>query len=449
MKRLLGGSLLLLCLAGTWAAGCSSSKSPAGGTAGATGGNGNGTGGNTGTGGNGGGDSGTMPDAGPQDTAIRTIDPSDTAHLLYSGRIDFTDPTKPSYSAPGATVTAKFTGVSISVMLQDSFKGQNYYDVVVDGTQTFQIQPLSGKTKYDVVSNLVYMEHTVVFVKRTEASQGSVTFLGFEFGGPLLPAPARPLRKIEIIGDSISTGSGDEPGANQINCNTSGGNPAQNAYVSYGAVLARNLNAEYHITAAAGRGVIDNYECGSLDTLPAGYDHMNQRDLSSPLWDHTKYVPDAIIIMLGTNDFSPDQCSKPPISAQCDSVKYQLFISKFEEFISKLRGYYPNVEVFLTSSPMLTDGWPTPVAVGDSGVTCPYTSRTSQIAAITSVVQYFNVDAGDTRVHLVTTIPKGLGRGCGTHPNVTEQLQIGGTPDSINPNAADMLLNPVKTVMGW
>ena len=143
MKKLLIGSLLLLCLSGTWAAGCSSSKSPAAGGAGAIGGNGNGTGGSGGV------DAGTLPDAGPQDTAIRTITPDDSAHLLYSGRIDFTDPTKPTYSAPGATVTAKFTGNSVSVMFQDSFKGQNYYNVVID-KQTFLITPSNGKTTYNV-----------------------------------------------------------------------------------------------------------------------------------------------------------------------------------------------------------------------------------------------------------------------------------------------------------
>lgn len=450
MKGLLGGSLLFLCLAGTWAAGCSTSKSPTGGAAGTTGGNGNGTGG-SGTGGSSGGDAGTLLDAGPQDTAIRTIAPNDTAHVLYSGRIDFTDPTKPTYSAPGVTVTARFTGNSVSVKFQDS--GQNFLSVIVDGKQTFIVNPISGKTNYAVapdptnsVPALAYGDHTVVFAKRTEASAGPVTFLGFDVGGPLLPAPAGPPHKIEIIGDSISTGSGDEPGSSLSNCNS---NISQNAYLSYGAELARNLNAEYHITAAAGRGLIENYECGSLNTLPALYDHMNLSDLTSPLWDHTKYVPDAIIIGLGTNDFSPDNCNKPPISAQCDAVKFQLFITRFEEFISKLRGYYPSTEVFLTSSPMLTDGWPTPVVVGDSGTPCSYTSRTSQIAAITSVVQYFNGTAGDSKVHLVTSIPKGLGYGCGTHPNATEQLEIGGTPDSSNPNAANMLLNPVKTVMGW
>ena len=462
MNKLLSGSLLLFCIAGTWTLGCSSSKAPA--TSNSTSGGSTSVGGNSTSGGSessvggnttSGGDTSTEVDTTPHDTTLRTVTPDDTAHLLYSGRMDFTDPTRPVYAAPGASVTAKFTGVSISVMFQDAMRGQNYYDVIVDGTQTFLIQPLSGKTKYDVVPNaaqnippLDYKEHTVVFVKRTETSQGSVTFLGFEFGGPPSPAPARPTRKLEIIGDSITAGSGVEPGLNQVNCNTASGNAAQNAYLTYGAELARNLNAEWYITAAGGRGVFENYECGSADTLPAGYDHMNQRDLTSPLWDHTKYVPDAIIIDLGTNDFSPDNCDKPPISPACDPVKYQSLISAFEAFVTKLRGYYGSAHIFLTSSPMLTDDWPGPAVVGDAGSPCPYTSRTSQISAITSVVKYFN-DAGDAKVHLVDTIPKGRGFGCGTHPNVSEQLEIGGTPDSYNASPTNMLLTPVKTAMGW
>jgi len=335
-------------------------------------------------------------------------------------------------------------------MFQDHPTGNNFYEIVVDHdpTMTYIITPQSTTTSYDVVSNLPYGDHLVEFAKRTETSQGSVTFLGFELGGTLLAAPTKPTRRIEIIGDSISAGSGIEPGVDQVNCNTASGNLAQNAYLSYGAVLARNLNAEYHITAAGGRGAWRNYECGSLDTLPAGYDHMNQRDLNSPLWDHTKYVPDAIIVALGTNDFSPDSCNEPPLSAECDPVGYQDYISAMETFITRLRGYFPDAQIIMISSPMLADGWPSPVSI-DGGAPCPYTSRTSNNAAMETVRDYFNNDAGDSKVHLVESVPKGAGLGCGTHPNVTEAAEIGGTSDTHNPQAADILLNPVKQIMGW
>ncbi len=464
MYRNLRASLLLLWIAGTCTAGCSSSKSPAASTS-ASGGSGGGGGVTSGSGGvtsTSGGDQATGGDTSTQsttpadaDTTIHTIAPDDTDHLLYSGRIDFSDPTKPVYSAPGVTVTAKFTGVSVSVMFQDGQMGQNFYNVIIDEGQpdarTILITPTVGKTKYSVVTDLPYGEHTVVFAKRTEASQGPVTFLGFEFGGTPLPAPERPTRKIEVIGDSISAGEGAEPGLNGVNCtDTTGGNDAENAFLSYGAVLARNLNAEYHITAAAGRGAMRNYECNRNDTLPAVYDHINIADMTSPLWDHTKFVPDAIIIELGTNDFAPGLCSRPPLSPQCDPTNYRLFITVMEQFIEKLRGYYNDVQIFMISSTLLGDGWPDPVTIGDSGVPCPYTSRTSHIAAMTTILQEMQaMDGGAAYLHLVASIPKIGSTGCGGHPTDAVQAEIGGTPDQYNASPQSMLLDPVKSVMGW
>jgi hypothetical protein len=465
MNRYPHASLLLVCIAGTCVVGCSSGKSPTASTS-ASGGSGGGGGVTSASGGvtsasggdqTSGGDTSTQSTGMPvdADTTLHTVTPDDTEHLLYSGRIDFSDPTKPVYSAPGVTVTAKFTGVSVSVMFQDGQKGQNFYNVIIDDAKpearTILVAPTVGKTKYSVVADLPYGEHTVVFAKRTEASQGPVTFLGFEFGGAPLPAPARPARKIEIIGDSISAGSGDEPGLNGVNCtDTTGGNDAENAYLAYGAVLARNLKAEYHITAAGGRGAMRNYECNRNDTLPAVYDHLHINDMTSPLWDHAKFVPDAIILALGTNDFSPDQCNRLPLSPQCDPTNYRLFITVMEQFIEKLHGYYDDAEIFMISSPMLGDGWPDPVIIGDSSVPCPYTSRTSHIAAMTTILQEMQaMDGGAAYLHLVTSIPKMTGSGCGGHPNVTVQAEIGGTPDKYNASPQSMLLDPVKTVMGW
>jgi hypothetical protein len=447
MTKLLAGSALFLCLASTFAAGCSSDNKPnTSGTGGAgTGGAGNAGGlvsaGDTSTGGV---QAGTTTDTGPQDTEVRTVAPNDLEHLTYSGRIDFSDPTKPIYSAPGVVISARFNGVSVAVRLKDAFTGMNFFEVVIDRdpAKTYVFEPNTLRDKIDVVSDLPYGEHLVEFVKRTEASQGQVTFLGFELGGALLPAPAKPDRRIEIIGDSISCGSGDEPGQNQVTCETNE-NLAENAYLSYGAVLARALSAEYHITAAGGRGAMRNYECNRNDTLPAVYDHLHINDLNSPLWDHTQFVPHAIILALGTNDFSPDQCNQPPLSPACDPTHFAAFVAAMEQFITKLHGYYPEAQILMTSSPMLTDGWPDPVVVGDAGVACPYTSRTSHLEALRSILAEMQAASGGASyLHLVDTIPKYQGRGCGTHPNTTEHAKIGGGDPA-------QLLNPVKQVMGW
>jgi hypothetical protein len=41
------------------------------------------------------------------DTTARVYAPDDT-DILYTGRIDFSDPAKPQYSAPGVSMQARF-----------------------------------------------------------------------------------------------------------------------------------------------------------------------------------------------------------------------------------------------------------------------------------------------------------------------------------------------------
>lgn len=447
MRKVLAGAAVLFCIAGTWALGCSSNDKPSATNTGGAG-SGGGTGGADTAASSGGTDAGSTQDAEPQDTTVRTVSPNDLAHLTYSGRIDFTDPNKPVYSAPGVVISVRFKGSSVAVRLKDSFKGNNFYEVVVDGDvesapKTYVFEPSTTQEKITVVTDLPYGEHLVEFVKRTEASQGTVTFLGFELGGAVLPAPAKPARRIEIIGDSISCGSGDEPGQNQVKCgDASGGNSAENAYLSYGPVLARKLGAEYHISSASGRGAMRNYECNRSDTLPAVYDHLHLNDMSSARWDHTQYVPHAIILALGTNDFSPDNCNQPPLSAECDPGHYDQFVTIMEQFIAKLHGYYPEAQIIMTSSPMLTDGWPDPVVLGDAGTHCPYTSRSSHIQALKEIAADMQASGDAAYVHVLDTIPKYEGRGCGTHPNVTEHAKIGGGDPA-------QLLDPVRQIMGW
>ncbi len=148
-------------------------------------------------------------------TRVESIYGSDPAHLLGVGRQRFREIHR---------------GICHGEF-ERRFTGTNFYEVVIDHdpSQTFIFQPKSSTTSYTAFTDLPYREHLIEFVKRTETSQGSATFLGFDVGGVPLPAPTRPTRKIEIIGDSISTGTGAEPGVDQVNCNTSGGSPAQRA----------------------------------------------------------------------------------------------------------------------------------------------------------------------------------------------------------------------------
>jgi len=349
---------------------------------------------------------------------------ADHPGTLYFGRIDFSDPKKPVFSAPGVVIQANFHGTGAAVLLQDEFKygtNRNYYDAFIDGTTVVKIAPEQNVTRFEVAIDLPEADHSLALVKRTEASIGKCTFLGFEFAGSIGPAPARPARRLEFIGNSITCGTGDEAMVNSPQCTEDGwGQPYNNARLSYGPVLSRSLNAEYHLSAVSGIGMVRNYSFRYDDRpMPEVYDSLFFEQTDSPKWDPQKYIPDGLVVALGTNDFSPGDSDRPIM--QVDEWVDAALI-----FIGKLRQNYPAAHIFLVSSPMLGDNWPT----GE------YKSATDQKAAITKVVEQLN-GAGDDRVHKVFSIPI-AGKGCGTHPEVSQHALM-----------AEQLGGVIAAAMGW
>jgi lysophospholipase L1-like esterase len=360
-----------------------------------------------------------------RDTTLRTYPPDDP-NILYTGRIDFSDPRMPKYSAPGVAIRARFRGTAASVMLADQFRygtNKNYYDAVIDGATAIKIAPsaASSSNTYAIVSGLANAEHTIELVKRTEASIGYGKFLGFQFAGDILPAPARPARRMEFIGDSITCGTGDEADYNSPQCTEDGwGQPYNNVRLAYGPVLARSLGAEYHVSAVSGIGLTRNYSFQyDPRPMPEVYDSLYFEQIQSPRWDTTKYVPDAVVIGLGTNDFSPGDSDRP-------TMDVDVFAKAYVQFIGTLRGYYPAAEIFCTSSPMLGDHWPKPEDK----------SATNQKAALAQVVTELNAK-GDAKVHKIIVNPI-VGAGCTTHPNTDQHALL-----------ANQLGGIIAPIMGW
>lgn len=366
----------------------------------------------------------------------------DDPNIVYSGRVLFTEGKAPRFSAPAVTISARFSGVSASMKIVDGAAVATYFDVIVDGDYA-----QAAKVKADdngvavLAQDLPYGEHELQVVKRTEASAGSVDFKSFTFAGEILPPPDRPAHKIEIIGDSISAGSGNEALNGSAQCNEDYSRPYSDASKAWGPVLARALDAEYHVTAVSGIGALRNYNCKNNDTMPVVYDRVFLERADSPLYDHSQFVPDAVVMMIGTNDFAPADCNRIALNEEVDPESYAAFIETLSKFVGVLREDYPDAEIFLLSSPMLHDGWPD----------ATFTSDTSQRAAISQVVEDLNAtDVGAGKLHVVLadySKTKITGRGCGTHPNVFEHAIIGGADKSeVSP---ELILNPVKSVMGW
>ncbi len=357
------------------------------------------------------------------DTSPHTYNADDPG-IMYSGRIDFSDAKKPVFSAPGVVIQARFHGTGAAVLLEDEFKwgtNRNYYDAVIDGSTVVKIAPEKAVTRYEVAAGLPEADHSLSLFKRTEASIGKCTFLGFEFAGVILPAPAKPARRIEFIGDLITCGTGMEALINSTQCSEDGwGQPYNNARLSYGAVLSQNLNAEYHLTSVSGIGLVRNYSFQyDARPMPEVYDSLFFEQTDSPAWDPNFFVPDALVIALGSNDFSPGDSDRPIM--QVDE-----FVNAYVEFIAKLRKDFPEAHVFCVSSPILGDHWPT----GE------YKSATDQKTAITKVVDQLN-QSGDDKVHkfFSTSI---VGMSCGSHPDANQHQLM-----------AEQLGRIIAGVMGW
>ncbi len=357
------------------------------------------------------------------DTSSRTYAPDDP-DIQYTGRIDFSDARAPKFSAPGVYLKARFRGTSAAVMLEDEFKwgsNRNYYDVIIDDAPVVKLTPERMVTRYEVASGLENKEHSITLVKRTEASIGYCKFLGFEFAGEILPAPKRRTRRMEFIGDSITCGTGDEAVVNSPQCLEDGwGQPYNNVRLSYGPVLANALGADYHVSAVSGIGLVRNYSFKyDPRPLPEVYDSLFFERTDSPGWDPKKFVPQVIVIALGTNDFSPGDSERP-------SMEVDTFVTAYIKFIDKLRGYYPKAEIFCASSPMLGDRWPSPTD----------TFATDQKNAITKVVEELNA-RGDAKVHKVF-VPQIVGMGCTTHPSVDQHAAM-----------ASLLEGIITSTLGW
>ena len=139
-----------------------------------------------------------------------------------------------------------------------------------------------------------------------------------------------------------------------------GQQPHASANRGWGSVLARAVNAEHHTSCAGGSGLVRNYtDRWDARTMPDVYDLVfidsNPAD-TTPNWDPSLCVPDAILTALGTNDFSPGEGGE---SDPREALPAADLVAAYTDLIDRLNGYYPGVHVFLVSSPMLGDEWPT------------------------------------------------------------------------------------------
>lgn len=327
---------------------------------------------------------------------------ADNTYFQYTGRIDFSNAEKPRFWSPGVYVKARFKGTSCSIILNDEVlygSYHNYIEWVVDDQKPVRLKLKNKTNSVLAAQNLKDTIHTISFYKNTESGIGYLEFVGFNCE-TLLPLPPKPSHKMEFIGNSITCGMSSDQSS--IPCGQGDWYDQHNAYLSYGAITARALNAQYHITAVSGIGLIHSC-CNMTITMPQVFDKVNLRT-DSLQWNFKNYQPDVVTICLGQNDGIQD------------SVK---FCSAYIAFIKKLRGYYPNATIISLTSPM-----------ADEALTAALRKY------LTSVVAAENKN-GDNKVYKYF-FTKRYYHGCGGHPDVQEHEEI-----------AKELTAYIKQIMSW
>jgi lysophospholipase L1-like esterase len=327
-----------------------------------------------------------------------------------------TNPSSPAGSWGPIGLRATFEGTSVAVSLNDP---NNTFEVAVDGAPLTMLGPTS-QMPVSLATGLADGVHKLELWRRSEGGFGEtiVNGLVLDPGKSLLSPDSRPPHKIEVLGDSISAGFGDE--------GMGGSTPAtQNGYMAYGPQLARMLDAEWSVIAHSGQGMYRN-DC---EPIPPTEQHMPDEFkltqhpfvVGAPPWDFTRWQADVLIVTLGTNDFAdyPAGSCMPPDEAA--------FEAAYESFLAFARSVYPKAEIFALGTFI--------AAAGNQFVTCN--------ADISTAVAHMN----DAHMHFIdpSNGPDGMWLvgpgdyiGDWTHPTVAGHTKI-----------ATHLKSIIQPIMGW
>lgn len=351
--------------------------------------------------------------------------PHDHPYLFYAGRIDCARPGRVVLGFPGGSLRVRFEGAALTLLLRDHGipgdpRATNYYDVRIDGAEPTLLEVSPQRTAYPLATGLGPGVHTLELFKRTESSpselpgtgRGELLGLRLPAGGRLHPVAPRP-RRLTFIGDSITCGYGNmlstaDPSAAHFTTRN------ENAHLAYGAIVADLLDAEYAAVAFSGRGLVRNYAGAPGMYVPAMYGLSVPDDPDARPWPHAHYVPDAVVVNLGSNDFSTP------------GVDRRAFVAAYTKLLSDLRRIHPDALLVAAPGPMLTDDYPSGTAV--------WTAIRADVAEAIAA----RTRAGDTRLALQRFAPHRPPFGEDYHPTVATHRAM-----------ATQLASTLRARLGW
>ena len=150
--------------------------------------------------------------------------------------------------------------------------------------------------------------------------------------------------------------------------------------------------------------------------MPEVYQNRYLNTDAAKEWDFSRFQPQLVSIALGTNDFSDGDGSKE--RQPFDSATY---VAKYIDFVNTLYCKYPDTQITLLTSPMVS---------GEKG--------TAFLNSLRAVQEHFRKEKPDKKPIAVFNFESITPHGCGYHPDQEDQRLM-----------AEQLLPFYKEVMGW
>jgi len=341
--------------------------------------------------------------------------------VVFVGRFDTTDPAGPKAAWPGTRILTRFEGTKVSATLSEFAEpwmegAPSYWEVSIDKGEWLPIAmiPDNQPHVFELAKDLPPGSHLVELYKRSETQTGITQFLAFDFhGGKALPPPQRQQRRIEVMGDSQSTGFGiekiDAPDTECPGADHSG--LYQNFRKAWGSLLGTMFDAEVHGIVYSGKGVTQNVWPTDTDPLIRYYPRANpnpaMQNSSPPVFDLTSWIPDVIVLAQGAIDFN-------------SGVDYGAFRTAYRNFVvNTLRARGPNTHIVMA-------------VLGKGGREAIPQIGQEIIAERTAV--------GDAKMHVFVATPYTWQEmlGCNGH----------GTP-AFHQRIANELAAQIRTTVGW
>ena len=196
-----------------------------------------------------------------------------------------------------------------------------------------------------ISGNTDALEHKIDVYKRSESIDSHIGITSIRTDGMFIQKIENKPLKFEFIAASSSTGYGNLGNPN------SGGKTTENsdALKGFAFLTAQAMNAEVNIFSASGWGcAFSQWTSPNNINVPEAYDYVDfssyKNKVEKEKWAAGKYVPDVVVVNLGTNDWSYINAAT---SATEKDARMNTFQKKYIQFLEHLHEIYPDAQIIV------------------------------------------------------------------------------------------------------